>query len=87
MTTFLHLRKRFQVTITLGPVYQINVQDVKNQYISAEHEALTVKFGGRGYPRTVLILNNNIVDPNNVEIISRAQLLSLANKFSLLLNR
>ncbi|HEY7864894.1 MAG TPA: periplasmic thioredoxin of cytochrome c-type biogenesis [Psychromonas sp.] len=66
-------------------VYQINVQDVKNQYISAEHEALTVKLGGQGYPRTVLISNKNIVDPNNVEIVSHQQLLTLANKFSLLL--
>jgi thiol-disulfide isomerase/thioredoxin len=68
-------------------VYQINVQDVKNQYISAEHEALTVKLGGRGYPRTVLILNNKIVDPDNIEIVSSEQLLTLANRFSLRLNR
>ncbi|MFT6141089.1 MAG: thiol-disulfide isomerase/thioredoxin [Psychromonas sp.] len=67
-------------------VYQVNVQDVKNQYLSAEHEALTVKLGGHGYPRTVLISNNKIVDPNNVEIVSREQLLILANKFSLFLN-
>jgi thiol-disulfide isomerase/thioredoxin len=67
-------------------VYQINVQDVKDQYISAEHEVLTVKFGGRGYPRTALVLNNKIVDANNVEMVSREQLSILANKFNLRLN-
>jgi len=76
-----------QFTVKGVAVYQVNVQDVKNQYISAEHEALTVKLGGRGYPRTVLISNNKIVDPNNVEIISREQLLTLADKFNVLLTK
>jgi thiol-disulfide isomerase/thioredoxin len=66
-------------------VYQVNVQDEKNQYISAEHEALTLKLGGRGYPRTVLIANSKIVDADNIEIISHEQLLMLANKFNFLL--
>lgn len=68
------------------PVYQLNVQDIKNQYLSAEHEALTVKLGGRGYPRTMLMLNNKTVDADNVEIISGEQLAALADKFTLLLN-
>ncbi|MFT6926247.1 MAG: thiol-disulfide isomerase/thioredoxin [Psychromonas sp.] len=68
------------------PVYQLNVQDIKNQYLSAEHQALTVKLGGRGYPRTVLMLNNKSLDANNVEIISGEQLAALADKFTLLLN-
>jgi thiol-disulfide isomerase/thioredoxin len=68
------------------PIYQLNVQDIKNQYLSAEHEALTVKLGGRGYPRTVLMSNNKTVDADNVEIISREQLGALADKFTLLLN-
>ncbi|PKH02968.1 periplasmic thioredoxin of cytochrome c-type biogenesis [Psychromonas sp. MB-3u-54] len=69
------------------PVYQLNVQDIKNQYLSARHEALTVKLGGRGYPRTVLMSGNKIVDAENVEIISREQLAALADKFTLLLNK
>jgi len=68
-------------------VYQLNVQDIKNQYLSPQHEALTIKLGGRGYPRTALISNNQIVDADNVEIISSEQLADLADKFTLLLSK
>jgi thiol-disulfide isomerase/thioredoxin len=67
------------------PFYQLNVQDIKDQYLSAQHEALTIKLGGRGYPRTVLMSGNKIVDSDNVEIIRREQLVALADKFTLLL--
>ncbi|ABM02957.1 periplasmic thioredoxin of cytochrome c-type biogenesis [Psychromonas ingrahamii 37] len=68
------------------PVYQLNVQNIKDQYLSAQHKALTIKLGGRGYPRTVLMLGNKIVDSDNIEIISAEQLATLANKFTLLLS-
>ncbi|WP_354625363.1 periplasmic thioredoxin of cytochrome c-type biogenesis [Psychromonas sp. MME2] len=63
------------------PVYQLNVQDIKNEYLSATHEAVTMCLGGRGYPRTALIKAGIIVDADNVEVISSDALAQLAEKF------
>ena len=62
-------------------VLQVNVQLVKGEFISAEHEQLTNKFGGHGYPRTVFIKQGNVLDQNNVEIITQESLSALATKF------
>lgn len=62
-------------------VLQVNVQLLKGDYIDAEHEQLTAQFGGHGFPRTVLINNGNVVDQNNVEIITEDKLAELARKF------
>jgi len=63
------------------PVYELNVQNEKHVYLSEDHENLTIKCGGHGFPRTVLIKKGVIFDANNVEIISADQLASLACKF------
>lgn len=63
------------------PCYTLAVQDEKNIYLSPEHEKFTALLGGHGFPRTVLIINGEVIDADNVEIISQAQLEELAHKF------
>jgi hypothetical protein len=65
------------------PFYQLNVQETKNVFISAEHQQVTDLLGGRGYPRTVLIKEGIICDADNVEIISSESLRQLAEKFKI----
>jgi len=62
-------------------VLQVNVQLQRGEFISAEHEAMTTHFGGHGYPRTVLIRHGNIVDHDNVEVVTEEGLSVLAKKF------
>jgi thiol:disulfide interchange protein len=62
-------------------VLQVNVQLLRGNFISAEHEQITTQFGGHGYPRTVLIHHGNVADQNNVEVITEATLSALARKF------
>tara|TARA_R110001583_G_scaffold102853_7_gene249579 strand:+ start:24634 stop:25056 length:423 start_codon:yes stop_codon:yes gene_type:complete len=62
-------------------VLQVNVQLLRGDFISVEHEKITTQFGGHGYPRTVLINHGNIADQNNVEIITEDTLSELAKKF------
>lgn len=62
-------------------VLQVNVQQLKGDFLSAEHEQLTDQFGGRGYPRTVLIRHGVAVDQDNVEVVAEDTLSELANKF------
>ena len=62
-------------------VYQLNVQDEKNIFLTPLHQQLTQQFGGHGFPRTILIQRGGNVDANNVEIIAKEQLSELANKF------
>ena len=47
-------------------VLQVNVQMLRGEFISPEHEQITHLFGGPGYPRTVLIKCGEVVDNNNV---------------------
>ena len=68
------------------PVYQVNVQNDKNVFLSSLEQQLTEKFGGHGFPRTILIKKGKAVDTDNVEIISAAQLTALADKFKELLS-
>jgi len=62
-------------------VLQINVQLLKGDFISPDHEQITTLFGGHGYPRTVLIKYGDVVDKNNIEIITEDALSELASKF------
>lgn len=62
-------------------VLQINVKLLRGDFIDTEHEKITTKFGGHGYPRTVLINHGGVVDKNNVEIITEGALSELARKF------
>jgi len=67
-------------------VYELNVQDEKNVFLSPLHKQLTERFGGHGFPRTILICEGKIVDADNVEVISAEQLFTLADKFKKQLN-
>jgi len=62
-------------------VLQVNVQQSKGDFISVEHEQITNQFGGKGYPRTVLIRHGVAVDQDNVEVITENTLSELASKF------
>jgi len=62
-------------------VYELNVQDEKNIFLSPLHQQLTQQFGGHGFPRTILIREGESIDADNVEVISKAQLSELADKF------
>jgi len=63
------------------PCYTLAVQVEKRVYLSDEHESFTESVGGHGFPRTVLVINGEIVDADNVEVISKEQLTELADKF------
>jgi len=63
------------------PFYQLNVQDIKNEFISEVHHQTTESLGGHGYPRTVLINKGKISDADNVEVITSESLKQLTEKF------
>lgn len=63
------------------PCYTLDVQVDKRIYLSEQHESFTESVGGHGFPRTVLVINGEIVDADNVEVISKVQLAELAEKF------
>ena len=62
------------------------VQELKHEYLSPLHQALTLGFGGHGFPRTVLILNGEPVSINNVEVTEDEALSELAKRFLKLVN-
>ena len=62
------------------------VQEQKNEYLSPLHQALTLGFGGHGFPRTVLILNGEPVSTDNVEVTESGALNQLASSFLKLVN-
>jgi hypothetical protein len=62
------------------PVYQCCMQVERLIFVSPEHESLTDDFGGHGYPRTVLILNGNMVD-SRVEVMEPLALSMMADSF------
>lgn len=61
--------------------YRLTVQKERLVFISDKHKKLTENFGGHGYPRTVLIIDGVIQSDSRVEVISREELLSLAEEF------
>ena len=67
-------------------VYEINVQNEKNLFLSPSHQQLTQLYSGHGFPRTVLIKKGKSADADNVEVISEEQLAALADKFKKQLN-
>lgn len=62
-------------------LYQCTVQEQQGVFISDGHEDFTRQCGGHGFPRTVLIKNGQIVDSDNVEVLSLNDLTNLANTF------
>jgi len=63
------------------PCYTLAVQEEKRIYLSDEHQVFTESVGGHGFPRTVLVINGEVVDADNVEVISAVQLAELAEAF------
>jgi thiol:disulfide interchange protein len=61
--------------------YTLVVQEQKNTYLSEEHQTFTEQLGGHGFPRTVLVVNGQVVDADNVEVISEQQLTALTQQF------
>lgn len=61
--------------------YTLTVQEVRNVYLSDDHQKFTELLGGHGFPRTVLVVKGKIVDADNVEVISKEQLNLLAERF------
>jgi len=62
-------------------VFQCTVQHERGVFIGGEHENLTASCGGHGYPRTVLFINGEIADWENVEIVTAEGLGDLAERF------
>jgi thiol:disulfide interchange protein len=62
-------------------VFQLTAQHEKGLFVDNQHQRLIENLGGHGYPRTILILNGDVISSDNVEIISGHQLMILANKF------
>lgn len=61
--------------------YTVVMQQTKNVYLSDSHQSFTELVGGHGFPRTLLVIKGNVVDTDNVEVISESQLNGLAEKF------
>lgn len=61
--------------------YSLSVQSEKNVYLSPEHQDFTMLLGGHGFPRTVFAINGEIVDADNVEVISQTELSALSKVF------
>lgn len=66
-------------------VVNLLVQEEKRVYLTQEHQEFVNGLGGHGFPRTVLFVNGNNVDSDNVEIITEPQLEDLSQKFRSLL--
>ncbi|MCG8333359.1 MAG: hypothetical protein MJE63_02515 [Proteobacteria bacterium] len=63
------------------PCFQFVVQHERLQFLSQEHESLTLEFGGHGYPRTVLIINGKIQPDSKVEVVTADDLDAMADDF------
>lgn len=63
------------------PFHQVTVQRERRLFLSARHERLTERFGGHGYPRTVLVVDGNPVE-SQVEATSAEELAELADAFA-----
>jgi hypothetical protein len=62
-------------------VLELNVQDQQRVYLSLAHQEVTEAFGGHGFPRTVLIRDGQVVDGDNVEVVTAEGLEKLAIVF------
>ncbi len=61
-------------------LYQCCVQIERQVFITEEHRLLTADLGGHGYPRTLLILDGELV-ASQVEVMDASALLRLAEEF------
>jgi thiol:disulfide interchange protein len=61
--------------------YTLEVQAERNIYLSVDHQRFTELLGGHGFPRTVLVIKGEVIDADNVEVISKNQLNELSQVF------
>jgi thiol-disulfide isomerase/thioredoxin len=62
-------------------VLELNVQAQRRVFLSPAHQEVTEAFGGHGFPRTVLVIDGQVVDRDNVEVITLEGLEKLAASF------
>ncbi|XOV80601.1 MAG: periplasmic thioredoxin of cytochrome c-type biogenesis [Aestuariibacter sp.] len=75
-----------QLDIVGLDVINLIVQEEKRVYMSRAHEDFVSMLGGHGFPRTVLYLDGKVVDANNVEILTKANLALLLEKFKVFIH-
>lgn len=68
-------------------VINLEVQKEKRVYLSREHDDFVEGLGGHGFPRTALFINGQPVDSDNVEVLSLAELIRLAERFIAIVNK
>ncbi len=61
--------------------FQCVVQHERTVFVTDEHKKLTENCGGHGYPRTVLFFKGQLVDWENVEIVTAQGLEELVVQF------
>ena len=67
-------------------VFQLTVQHQRLVFLTDDHEQMVDRFGGHGYPRTILIAKGNEVE-SAVEVMAEQDLAALADRFISLLQR
>jgi len=65
-------------------VFQLTVQHQRLVFLSDDHEQMVERFGGHGYPRTILIIKGNEME-SAVEVMTGEDLSALAGRFISLL--
>ena len=61
-------------------VFQLTVQHQRLVFLSDDHEQMVERFGGHGYPRTILIVQGKEVE-SAVEVMTGQDLAALADRF------
>ena len=61
-------------------VFQLTVQHQRLVFLSDDHEQMVERFGGHGYPRTILIVQGKEVE-SAVEAMTGQDLAALADRF------
>ena len=61
-------------------VFQLTVQHQRLVFLSDAHEQMVERFGGHGYPRTILIAEGKEVE-SAVEVMTEQDLAALADHF------
>lgn len=59
----------------------LEVQKERRIFLSPEHQDFVDTLGGHGFPRTVLFVQGEAVDSDNVEVVDKASLTELAQRF------
>jgi len=65
-------------------LYQLTVQHQRLVFLSNDHEQMVERFGGHGYPRTILIEKGKEID-SAIEVMTEQDLAGLADRFISLL--